>query len=645
MSAWFSRWWKQQSRPSRAARRSRVKLQVESLEERMVMNTYLVVPTTPDNVTTFNTLQNALQAGLQPGDVVQIEPGSTPGSIFNGDIPQVKNLTIQGDPAYDVQSIPYFLTGSPVFIDSAQQGFTLKNLEIDTQQGTLEFIADGTITGCRIANEYSGISVAFQGTSAAVVRDSYFANINPANQTNSLVTFQPADGSHNRVSDNQFVNLAGSGLVLLNYAGGAGTTDLVDHNSFVSDSGLSAQLVVQKDSQGLTVQSNTFNDVTASGDGIEVSPTVENLTIADNVISLPNGGFLSDGILVDAGSPGSLTGTSSMVIANNHIHTAGQGSGIEFAGEQPPFTFVAKVQGNDLTGNSTGVLIDIGNGGSVAGIDLGGGAQGSMGGNDFRGDYDGSFWSGNRAIWVSALTAAGPIQAQANILGGDPAAAIHDYNSDPTRAAVNGSNYLGGNAAYVESLYLDFLHRTGNVNDPNDAGGWLSQLNQGMPATTVANAIARSPEALGIDVDGLYHRYLGRDADPAGRASFVAYLETGGTLEGVSQTMLASAEYASRFPTDSSFVESLYENLLHRTASSAEINGWSAALPQLGRAGVVQGFLLSQEFRDAEVNDDYSQFLRRGAAQGEVDGWVGSGLDLLSMDIYIAASPEYQISG
>ena len=168
-----------------------------------------------------------------------------------------------------------------------------------------------------------------------------------------------------------------------------------------------------------------------------------------------------------------------------------------------------------------------------------------------------------------------------------------------------------------------------------------------MPAATVAYAIARSPEALGVDVDGLYQRFPGRASDSAGRAGFVAYLQAGGTLQGVSQAMLASPEYQSHFASDAAFVQSLYQNLLLRTGSNAEVSAWATLLPQLGRAGVAQDFLLSQEFRDWEVGDDYTQLLDRKLppSAAEVSGWVGAGLDLLTIDTLFAASPEYQTNG
>ena len=76
-----------------------------------------------------------------------------------------------------------------------------------------------------------------------------------------------------------------------------------------------------------------------------------------------------------------------------------------------------------------------------------------------------------------------------------------------------------GNAAFVEALYRDFLHRLGNLTNPNDAGGWVNLLNAGsLSPQQVANGISQSPEALGIIVDGQYLKILRRASDPTGRA-------------------------------------------------------------------------------------------------------------------------------
>ncbi len=218
---------------------------------------------------------------------------------------------------------------------------------------------------------------------------------------------------------------------------------------------------------------------------------------------------------------------------------------------------------------------------------------------------------------------------------------------------------LTGNLAYVQSLYFEFLHRAGDPSNPADAGGWINALDASLVTPqAVASAIARSPEALGVLVDGLYQQILQRPCDPVGRASFIAFLESGGTVEQVITIMVISPEYAALTGgTDSGFVQGLYNVLLGRSGSLSEIAAWVGGLPALGRAGVARAILQSAEYRTDVVEALYGSgsgpfapgagpfpdLLLRGAAPGaaEVSGWVGSGLDILTLEVDFAASSEF----
>jgi hypothetical protein len=637
MSAfWFSGSKKRHARSARPTKRPNARLEVEALETRLVMNTYFVVPGAANNTTTFASLHDALtMPALQNGDVIQIEPGATPGHIQDSDIKNVQNLTIQGDSTADVQAIPQFFTDSPVFITSMRQGFTLKHLQLKTVQGSVVFEANGTITDCRVQVGFAGDGVDLEGTTAAVISDSIFEITNSQNTSASLVSVTPGNGSHNTITDNQFIALTGTNIGLMDYGDAVNSADVVAHNTFLGSTGAQPLLHIHN-VQGLTVQSNTFTDGSDNGIGIQVDPMVQNLKIVDNVVSVASTTF-GIGIFV---KDTQQTGSSSMVIADNHVSTAGHGVGLQFNGEKPGVTFVAKVENNDLHGNGNGVFIDIGLGGSVAGIDLGGGAQGSKGANDFRGDPG--------AIFCFAHNGAGTIQAQMNIFGvADPTTVIHDHANDATLASVVATNPLTGNAAFVETLFLDFLHRTGDLSSQGDAGGWVTQLGQGLSPGDAASLIARSLESAAVQVNSLYHRFLGREADPAGLTAFMNFVHAGGTLEAVEQSILAGPEFQLHTLSDSDYVIALYQDLLHRPASPAEVNNWLAALPQMGRAGVAQAVTLSPEFRTNEVNDDYAQLLHRmqPPAPAEANNWVGSGLDILTMDAFFAGSLEFQLNG
>src|SRR5207245_4232715 len=97
-----------------------------------------------------------------------------------------------------------------------------------------------------------------------------------------------------------------------------------------------------------------------------------------------------------------------------------------------------------------------------------------------------------------------------------------------TGGATVNATALSANAAFVDVLYEDFLRRPGDTTNPNDAGAWVAQLQGGVAPASVANAIARSPEALGVTVDALFLKLLGRGSDAGGRAAFVRFLPNGG---------------------------------------------------------------------------------------------------------------------
>jgi len=74
---------------------------------------------------------------------------------------------------------------------------------------------------------------------------------------------------------------------------------------------------------------------------------------------------------------------------------------------------------------------------------------------------------------------------------------------------------------------------------------------------------------------------------------------------------------------------------------------WVSVLPTVGRANIVNGFLSSPEYRTSAVQRFYQTLLHRLAVPGasEVHGWVGSSLDLLSIELIFATTNEYYQNG
>lgn len=208
---------------------------------------------------------------------------------------------------------------------------------------------------------------------------------------------------------------------------------------------------------------------------------------------------------------------------------------------------------------------------------------------------------------------------------------------------------------FVQATYADMLGRPPSLADLDTWTGVMTAGGQG----AVAKGILRSNESLGRIVDGMYTYMLGRAADPGGRAAHVNFLANGNSIEVTLANLAGSAEFAARATalvqsgnSDTDFVRALYSIVLGRTPSNAEVNSWLGQLPSKGRVGVALNFTRSAEFLSASIASIYGPsspppflqtLLNRASppSAGEVNGWVNTGLDLLSIEQAFLSSVEY----
>jgi hypothetical protein len=175
---------------------------------------------------------------------------------------------------------------------------------------------------------------------------------------------------------------------------------------------------------------------------------------------------------------------------------------------------------------------------------------------------------------------------------------------------------------YVTQLYQDILNRA-----PDDPGlaYWVGLLDRGASRALVALGIANSPEGRGVQVDGFYHRYLHRPADAAGRAGWVNALLAGVSATAVELGFLTSPEYLQLHPDTTSFVTGLYEDILNRAPSTAEVLPWvSIAGGPQGRAVAALGILTSVEAYTDLISQEYEGVLGRAPDSVGLDGWLGA---------------------
>jgi hypothetical protein len=660
-----------------------------------------------DGVSSFHSLFAALHksAAFAAGDVIQIEPGSNPGTVLNTDlqVPAVANITIQGDlaAAGTLANIPHLIIGNFYTGATAQANWTFKNLNIDltdntggtTAQPAMELDGGGTVIGCAITigkNANNGFFVDFDAGATANAVNTFTDNTivigTPTSAaTTSLALLEIDSGSNagdkDVIAGNVFqANVAANFLIDYDGDGVAGQTEQIANNTFIgsASSNLTALVNVGFGGAitGMTIQGNTFTDpdsTSAGVSGVKLDESTANAASAQSATVTGNTFSLTGSKAIDVNILGGTTGktTTTDVISYNVLGahsgtgleiTAGKTAGGAGAGD------VVKVAafGNNFNSDQFGVQVLTKATTSPANfdVDLGGGAFGSPGANNLRGVPVGSATGGAVVVINANPASLTTIQAQNDIFTGTATADV--FNGGFANAAINVGNALSANAAFVESLYLDVLGRAGNTSSPSDAGHWVTALGNGsMSQAAVASAINHSTEALDRSIGGLYVKLLNRQPDAPGLAGFVSYVQSGGTIEQVIVALVSSPEYAGLVGNDIAFVESLFIEILGRVGSQAEVAAWVGRIGTIGRAGVAQGFVNSVEFRTEAVRGLYintppttagptplvltgfTDLLRRTVAPStaEVSDWVNSGLDLLSIETGFLSSNEFFVDG
>ncbi len=177
--------------------------------------------------------------------------------------------------------------------------------------------------------------------------------------------------------------------------------------------------------------------------------------------------------------------------------------------------------------------------------------------------------------------------------------------TDVTKMFLSSAEFQNNaNDAFVENLYTSLLNRSA---DEGGEAAWLNMLANGGSRADVAAQIANSAEAqsqnLGDDdfVNALYQGALGRSAEQEGLDGWVAQLTAGSSRADVANQVFGSSEAATH--TNASFIDSLYQNALGRTADDVGKAGWVAALDHgATQAEVAIGIVGSPEAQDHITN-------------------------------------------
>jgi len=174
---------------------------------------------------------------------------------------------------------------------------------------------------------------------------------------------------------------------------------------------------------------------------------------------------------------------------------------------------------------------------------------------------------------------------------------------------------------------------------------WGAQVYSGVSHETIAEALARSPQWAGVQIDRIYRDVLGRQPDASGRAYWLSQVERGLSMQSLGVYFYGSEEYFVRSGGAEGYTTRLYQTLLGRKPDQKGLNYWVGVL-ETGRANpddVAAGFYASVESRRQRVGGLYRQVLGRSANASELDHWAQILLskDDVEVAALLAASPEF----
>ena len=140
----------------------------------------------------------------------------------------------------------------------------------------------------------------------------------------------------------------------------------------------------------------------------------------------------------------------------------------------------------------------------------------------------------------------------------------------------------------------------------------------------VSGALSHSPEYYSNLIVVTYLRYLNRAPGASEVGGWLNAMQAGLSDEHLEAGFIGSPEYiANHGGQGAGWVTGMYKDLLGRSPSQDEVNGWVSALNNgEPTTQVAFGFAASPEREGKRVRDDYFRYLGRTPGQSEVDGWV-----------------------
>lgn len=212
---------------------------------------------------------------------------------------------------------------------------------------------------------------------------------------------------------------------------------------------------------------------------------------------------------------------------------------------------------------------------------------------------------------TTRILGAAAVVAGALLSSAAPAAALECSATYPTQTQT-----------YVCGLYED-TSMLGRIPSENEVGYWTDRVQRFGRLQTV-EAFVYSVESMVEVVGDGYRDILGRGADPGSLSIWTDHLRTRTiTVETFERSLAASGEFGSKYPTPAAVVEFWYQYVLGRPSDPAGRNAWIAAL-QAGtrRDQLVAALQNSTEGTNRAIRLLYQEVLERAPSSADLAAWA-----------------------
>lgn len=219
------------------------------------------------------------------------------------------------------------------------------------------------------------------------------------------------------------------------------------------------------------------------------------------------------------------------------------------------------------------------------------------------------------------------------------------FSADTMADRRNDESVTGGDVsstALFKRMHLDLLARLPTIGEQQliDA-----RIDLGLTRGDIALGILRGDEYRANEIRYVYRQTFGREIEPEELILKLASWGSLGSREGVWANLLGSAEFfAAHGNDDARAVQAMFNVVLRRTASDAELNVWLELLADGTRSDVAYDLLVSDEAQATRLNQWFREYLHRAPDDAELDFWarrLDAGMTSIQVQSLLLSGAEY----